>query len=84
MRARGARSVDKGQIWGKFQGNSGIGRNTSPPSTPGALIAPYNGIMESDGDEGVVTQDDNTIDDGNDSLDASYITDPIHRIHCRS
>ena len=26
-------------------------------------------------DEGVVTQDDNTIDDGNDSLDASYMTD---------
>jgi len=26
-------------------------------------------------DKGVVTQDDNTIDDGNDSLDASYMTD---------
>jgi uncharacterized coiled-coil protein SlyX len=26
-------------------------------------------------DEGVVTQDDNTIEDGNDSLDASYMTD---------
>jgi hypothetical protein len=56
-RARGARFVAKGQIWGKFEGEfrggSDIGRNTSPPSTPGALIAPSNRSvsLESDGDK---------------------------------